>query len=299
MNLLLKIHIKMRLDVLKFFSFLKKKFFNSKDEPETLRGAIEDLIEENDESQDELDIEEKNLISNVLKLRDWNAHDLMVPRADITAVSTVMSRIEMLEQFSKSGHTRLPLYKDDLDDVIGFMHLKDITGENVKDEQLVQLKQNVLFVSPTMRALDLLLQMRLTRIPLAIVIDEFGGVDGLVTAHDIIEEIIGNLESDLLEPDNEITKLSDGSVIVNARMDIEHFEELFSLEVTDKEIEEEDVETIGGLVTYIAGRVPGSKEVITHPLGIEFEILEADPRRIKKMRVRMHNVNKDTSVNGN
>ena len=263
-----------------------RKLFRLRDEPETLRDAIEDLIEETDESHNQLDIEEKNLIGNVLKLRDLTAHDLMVPRADIIAISADMKQSEILEEFRKSGHTKLPLYKKDLDDVIGFIHLKDAVDKT--SEQIVQAKQNVLFISPAMRALDLLLQMRLTRVPLAIVIDEFGGVDGLVTSNDIIDELIGNLESDLSEPDNEVTRLSDSSVIVNARMDIEHFEQLFGVTVSDKDLEEEDVETIGGLITYLAGRVPGSKEIVAHPSGVEFEILEADPRRVKKIKARVN-----------
>lgn len=269
----------------KFISSKTKKLLKLREEPETFRDALEDLIEENGESNTELDIEEKNLIGNVMNLRDLTAHDLMVPRADIVAVSTNMKPGEVAEEFRKSGHTKLPLYKASLDDVSGFIHLKDVQDKTA--EQLVQAKQNVLFVAPSMRALDLLLQMRLTRIPLAVVIDEFGGVDGLVTTHDIIDELIGNLESELAELNNDLTRLSDGSAIVNARMDIEHFEQLFSVTVSDKALEEEDVETIGGLITYLAGRVPSTKEIVTHPTGIEFEILEADPRRVKKIKVRV------------
>jgi magnesium and cobalt transporter len=177
--------------------------------------------------------------------------------------------------------------------VLGFVHVKDILGHLVEGRladgrpvQLATLVRKVLVVAPSMPVLDLLLQMRLSRIHMAMVVDEFGGIDGLVTIEDLIEEIVGEIEDehdDAATP--QLAQRADGSVIADARTPIEEFEERFAVRLRDADAEE-DIDTLGGLVFMLAGRVPSRGEIIPHPGGVSFEVLDADPRRVKRLRVR-------------
>ncbi|MEN8237299.1 MAG: transporter associated domain-containing protein [Pseudomonadota bacterium] len=258
----------------------------------SIRDTIEELIEETEEVDTSLNTEEKKIIANLLRLKDEAADDICTPRVDITAVALGTSYKDLTQLFAEKAVTRMPVYRDTLDDVVGYIHIRDVLAGSV-DCQTVnyeEILQEVLFVAPSMRLMDLLLQMRATRIPMAIVVDEFGGVDGLVTAWNIINEIIGNIE----ELDGEfptkasLTRMSDGSFLISARMDIENFEAEFGPVLNEEERSEDEIDTVGGLVVSLAGRVPGIKEIIPHPNGIiTFEILEADPRRVKRLRVRL------------
>ena len=232
--------------------------------------------------------QERVLIGNVLRGHGRNASDVMVPRVDIVALDVDQPFAEVIKCMVEHGHSRVPVYRESLDDVIGFVHVKDVLGPvaDRRPARLERLLRKVLFVAPSVPILDLLVQMRQARTHIAMVIDEFGGIDGLVTIEDLIEEIVGEIED---EHDVHVAPVlierPDGSVIADARISIEALEEQHGTRLRPAG-EQEAVDTLGGLVFTLAGRVPKRGEVIAHPDGIEFEVLDADPRRIKRLRVR-------------
>ena len=232
--------------------------------------------------------QERVLIGNVLKGHGRNASDVMVPRVDIVALDVDQPFAEVIKCMVEHGHSRVPVYRETLDDVIGFVHVKDVLGPvaDRRPARLERLLRKVLFVAPSVPILDLLVQMRQARTHMAMVIDEFGGIDGLVTIEDVIEEIVGEIED---EHDVHVAPVlierPDGSIIADARISIEALEEQHGTRLRPAG-EQEAVDTLGGLVFTLAGRVPKRGEVIAHPDGIEFEVLDADPRRIKRLRVR-------------
>jgi magnesium and cobalt transporter len=255
--------------------------------------TLEEMLEERQEVAEPIDPQEKMLIGNILKLHELNTADVMVQRVDIVALDVDTPFPEAVRLFIEQGHSRIPVYRETLDDVLGFLHVKDILGPLVdarasdgRPVQLAKLVRKVLVVAPSMPLLDLLMQMRLSRIHMAMVVDEFGGIDGLVTIEDVIEEIVGEIEDehdDAATP--QLVQRPDGSVVADARTPIETFEERFGLRLLDADAEE-DIDTLGGLVFMLAGRVPSRGETISHPSGISFEVLDADPRRVKRLRVR-------------
>ncbi len=257
----------------------------------SLRDTIEEIIEET-EREEQADIaigsHERVMLGNILKLRHLTAYDVMVPRADIAGVDISAPLEEVIAVTSGKGHSRVPVYRGNLDDVVGFVHIKDVLAA-VKSERkfsLAGLTRGVLFVAPSMRVLDLLLQMRLSRVHLALVVDEFGGTDGLITIEDLVEEIVGEIEDEHdAETGPRLVRWPDGSLVADARVDVDEFEEAFGQVLTQEE-REEDIDTLGGLVATIAGRVPTRGELILHSSGVSFEVMEADPRRIKRLRVR-------------
>ncbi len=181
----------------------------------------------------------------------------------------------------------MPVFRGTLDDVIGMVHVKDMLEalNSGATPSLNRLLRKVLFVSPSIRVLDLLLEMRLKRTHMALVVDEYGGIDGLVTIEDLVEEIVGEIEDEHdLDDEADLVVHSDGLIEADARTPIEEFEARVG-PVLDAE-EREDVDTLGGLVFFLAGRVPTRGELITHPSGLEFEVMDADPRRIKRLRIR-------------
>ena len=254
---------------------------------ENVRDTLEELIEERTGSETAIDEHERILLANVLRLRDVTTADVMIPRADIQAVDVRTDLKTLVGIFNESGHSRLPVYRRTLDDVIGMVHHKDLLATAVEGQttMLSQLIRRILFVSPSMRALDLLLEMRLKRIHMALVVDEFGGIDGLVTIEDVVEQIVGEINDEHdTDPDPDLKQREDGLIEADARVMIDRFEDLVGPILSDEEREE--VDTLGGLVFFVAGRVPARGEVIVHSTGFEFEILEADPRRVKRMRIK-------------
>jgi magnesium and cobalt transporter len=250
--------------------------------------TLEEMIEERQEVAEPIDPQEKTLIGNILKLHELTTADVMVQRVDIVALDVETEFSEAVRLFVEQGHSRMPVYRGTLDDVLGFVHVKDILGHLVEDRpvQLAKLVRKVLVVAPSMPVLDLLLQMRLSRIHMAMVVDEFGGIDGLVTIEDLIEEIVGEIEDehdDAISP--QLAQRADGSVIADARTPIEALEERFGVRLREADAEE-DIETLGGLVFMLAGRVPSRGETIAHPGGVAFEVLDGDARRVKRLRVR-------------
>jgi len=274
-------------------SWLKLKRRDRKRE-EALRDVIEEIIEEAEAegeapvSQEPITAGERSLLRNIIALRDLTARDVKVPRADIIAVPESIGFDELLAELNAHGHSRLPVYRESLDDVIGFIHIKDLVAARAggRPFDLKSILRQVLFVAPSMRVLDLLLQMRLSRQHLALVIDEFGGTDGLITIEDLVEQIVGEIEDehDIAEGPKLLPR-PDGTLIADARTPIEEFEERVGPVLTDEE-READLDTLGGLVVHLAGRVPSRGELVTHPSGISFEVIDADPRRIRRLRLR-------------
>jgi CBS domain containing-hemolysin-like protein len=220
--------------------------------------------------------------------------DVMTPRADITAVELSTPFAEVVAAFAESEHSRIPVYRESLDDPVGVAHLKDVfrlmanpdQAVDPKAEILARLKRPTLYVPASMRAADLMVRMQSTRIHMAMVIDEFGGVDGLVTLEDVIESVVGEIDDEHDEAaSSQILARAGGVFEIDGRVTLEALEAALGAELAVPD-HEEAVETAAGLVTALVGRVPERGEVISHPAGFEFEITEADPRRIKRLRVR-------------
>jgi len=260
----------------------------------SLRESIAELVQEAADEQviageqPELDRQERALIANVLRLRETTADDVMLPRADIVAMRVDVTLEQALEQIREDGHSRLPVYREQLDDIIGMVHIKDVFAYIGRPEafSLEAILRRPLMVAPQMPVLDLLLQMRQQRMHLALVIDEYGGVDGLLTIEDLVETIVGDISDEHDEVQAAmVVERADGTLDVNARLPVEEFENRLGPVLSEDE-RESDINTVGGLVFTLAGRVPAKGEVISHPSGIEFRVLDADPRRIRRLRVR-------------
>ena len=251
-----------------------------------VRASLEELIEEN-EDDSPIDPHEGAIIRNVLGLRDITAYDVMVPRADIVAVEQSLMLSEAAKVMGDAAHSRMPIYRGTLDDVIGMIHLKDVVRHlnRGEDVPVSELAREVTFVAPSSRALDLLQEMRMTRRHLALVVDEYGGIDGLITIEDLVEEIVGEIvdEHDV-EEGPKLEEKPDGTILADARATVEEFEALVGPVLTEDEREE--IDTLGGLVFSLAGRVATRGEVIRHPAGLDFEVVAADPRRLRTLRVR-------------
>jgi magnesium and cobalt transporter len=256
---------------------------------ESLRETIDEMIEEPPaDGPHPLSAQERVLIGNILKVHDRTAADAMVPRVDIVALDVETSFHEVVKLMVEQGHSRVPVYRETLDNVIGFVHAKDLLGPAAerREIKLPLILRKVLFVAPSVPILDLLVQMRQARTHIAMVADEFGGIDGLVTIEDLIEEIVGEIEDEHDVADEpRLAERADGTLIADARTPIEALEEHQGVRLRPSGGQEE-VDTLGGLVSSLAGRVPKRGEVIAHPSGIEFEVLDADPRKIKRLRVR-------------
>ena len=233
-------------------------------------------------------------IDGMLNLRRMRVEDVAVPRADITSVQDTVTKAELVDVFRESGLTRLPVYSGTLDTPIGMAHLKDLAlkhGFNGKssDFDLKQMLRPLLFVPPSMPIGVLLAKMQTERRHMALVIDEYGGVDGLVTIEDLIEQVIGEIEDEHdLDEGNNFSREKPGVYMAFARTPLEEFEAEIGLNLTNHDdIDGEEIDTLGGLVFMLAGHVPARGEVVPHPEGPEFEVIDADPRRIKRMRVRL------------
>ena len=278
------------------WAYIIKSIFGSRSGEDSVREAIEELIEEDGEKTSSLETEERNLLSNILSLKDRTVFDVMVPRANISALDVNASLSDLIELINTEAHSRVPIFQETLDDAIGMIHIKDVMAArpifSVPDRsldtdqlELRNIMREVLFVAPSMQILELLLEMRVKRIHMALVVDEFGGVDGLVTIEDLVEEIVGEIEDEHDRAEEPImVDDPNGTLIADARATIEMLEERLGVLVSDEE--REDIDTLGGLVFSLAGRVPVRGELISHPSGLEFEILDADPRRIKRLRLR-------------
>jgi CBS domain containing-hemolysin-like protein len=259
-----------------------------------IHESLEEVIEESDRVTQELSPQERLMLANLLRFGDISVADVMVPRADIVAVEEQTSLADLVALFREAQHSRLPIYRETLDDPLGMVHVKDVLaliepGPDGRmrwaEVNIFKLKRDVLFVPASMPALDLLMRMQSTRIHLALVVDEYGGTDGLVSIEDLVEEIVGDIEDEYdVEEDLEITRQNDGAIVTDARVSLDDFKERAGIDLAFEDIGE-DVNTLGGVVVAVLGRVPGRGEIVSHD-GFEFEILEADPRRVKRLRIR-------------
>ena len=268
--------------------FSKIKLFRSTNNESS--KDINNIIDTSDNSSRELTPEEKNMLNNVIGFGESRVEDCMVPRADIVGLELDTDVKDILKIFSESNHSRIPVYKETLDNPIGMLHMKDLisvfSDKNFDDIDIEKFLREILFVPPSMKSRDLLVRMQTSRIHMALVIDEYGGTDGLVTIEDLIEEIIGEIEDELFEEDLDRIKIYDNYIDSSARASIEEINDIVGKSLFTDDIDEE-INTIGGLVFVLAGRVPQRGELINHPLGFEIEITDADSRRIKKVRLRI------------
>ena len=236
-----------------------------------------------------IDPRERELLLNILQFGELRADDVMVPRADIVAVPVDISLADLVRVFNDKQHSRLPIYNSTLDEVVGFVHVKDVMARwgQTTPFQLRDLARTVLFAPPSMPVPDLLIRMRTTRIHMALVIDEYGGVDGLITIEDLVEQIVGDIEDEHDDAEGPLLSAkADGSFEASARAPIEELEAKIGRDLLPDE-EDEYIDTLGGLVVSLIGRVPQRGELVAHPAGLEFEVLDADPRRVKRLKVRV------------
>ena len=259
---------------------------------EELKNVIEDLIDENKSSSEKIDDGTKNIFKNVINLSNKCIEDVMIPRADIDAVSSDIKIEKLITFINKTKHSRIPVFQDNLDKIIGMIHIRDLfekVNNKKKKENLSPSKtitRKILFSSPSMKILDLLLKMRSEQIHMSIVVDEFGGTNGLVTIEDLVEEIVGEIKDEHdFEEIEEIKKISKKTYDVSARFPVEDLEKKIGGYFTDEE--KEDIDTVGGLVFNLLGKIPSRGEVINHKSGLEFTIRDADTRKIKRILVNV------------
>jgi len=277
--------------------------FGLGEEPD-LREVIEDALARSKGGGDTFSAQERAMLLNILRFGKLTVEDVMVPRADIVAVEESMTVAELMGVFREAEHSRLPVYRETLDDPRGMIHIRDLmswittAAEKAGAASLdlgavdlgttvdaINIIREILYVPPSMPVLDLLLRMQLSRRHLALVVDEYGGTDGLVSIEDLVEEVVGEIEDEHDVADEPLIRddLRLG-LIADARTPIEALEEHLGEQLISPE-QEEDIDTIGGLVFSLAGRIPARGELVRHPSGIEFEVLDADPRRMKKLRI--------------
>jgi CBS domain containing-hemolysin-like protein len=261
-----------------------------RDPDASLRDQIEEAIEEHAgdaEGSDDMSETERTILRNLLDFGNARVDDVMVPRADMIAFEASASFRALVALFREAGHSRVPVFEEDLDHVVGMIHLKDVyahladTGIDT-EVSAKDLMRTVLFVPASMGVLDLLARMRVARTHMAIVIDEFGGTDGLVTIEDLLEAIVGDIEDEHDEAEEGLKALGDDLYEADARLDIEELEAALGQPFADPD---DDVDTLGGMVALLAGRVPAEGETIAHANGWRFEVIEADPRRIARVRI--------------
>jgi len=262
------------------------------DAEDTLRDQLEDALDrhEGDPAPDEpgdLSLLERQMVRNLLHFGERDAGDVGVPRADIVAVEQATTFDHLVQIFAEAGHSRLPVYRDNLDHVIGMVHVKDVFAilatSAPKPESITDLIREPLYVPMSRGALDLLADMRAKRVHLAIVLDEFSGTEGLVTIEDLIEEIVGNIEDEHDEaPEALLVPIDGGAWDADARAELEDAAELIDTRLGHAD---SDVDTIGGLAAVLAGRVPAVGECVDHPSGWRLEVTDADERRVNRLRL--------------
>jgi CBS domain containing-hemolysin-like protein len=256
----------------------------------TLRDEIEEAIE-NREGEvprvGDLSSVERQMLRNILHFGEKRASDVAVPRGDIVAISIDTAFPDLVKAFAEAGHSRLPVFENSLDTVVGMIHIKDVfalkTGGQPAPEDIRALVRTPLYVPESMGVLDLLARMRAERVHLAIVVDEFGGTEGLLTIEDVVEEIVGEIEDEHDEAlPGTLTPLDGGLWEADARAELDEVAEAIDARLADVE---EDVDTLGGLAFVLAGHVPQPGEIVEHPSGWKLEALECEPRRVTRLRL--------------
>lgn len=254
----------------------------------SLKESLEEAIEEQEAAGGAIDHEEKVMLRNVITFSELAVEDVMVPKADIISVAYDISLDELKKTLSDKAHTRLPVYRGTLDDIAGFIHLKDLMPIISFDKafEMEKMLRQILFVPPSMKVSTLLIKMQMSRVHIAIVVDEHGGVTGLVTLEDLVEEIVGEIEDEHDTEDGVFFKqLSDNMFEVSARIGIDTLEEKLGMKLK-YDYQENEFDTLGGMIFSMLGRVPAIGEIATHNLGLEFEVTDADLRKIKRVIIR-------------
>lgn len=254
-----------------------------------LQESIEEILgEEGHKAEIPLDAGEKAILKNVLEFKELHVEDIMIPRADIFAIPEDIQFADLQSRLLDKTYTRIPVYKSDLDEIQGFIHIKDIARIffNKKEFSVKETLRKCLFVPPSMKISNLLIRMQQTRVHIAIVIDEYGGTEGIVALEDIVEEIVGNIEDEHDEDSSPtLKKISDDLYEVSSRTSIDEFLSKTGMDVSIKDAESQ-FDTIGGLVTYLLGRIPVKGEIITFNEKIELEVTDADARSVKRLIVK-------------
>ena len=268
---------------------MRHLIFGEDSEP-TLREEIEDAIDEAEDSRPvagDLSPSERQMLRNLLHFGEQTAGDICVTRGDIMSVQSDISFDELVRAFAEAGHSRLPVYGESLDDVVGMVHIKDVFMANVdpsRERSLKALIREPLFVPESMGVIELLARMRSQRIHLAVVVDEFGGTEGLVTIEDVVEEIVGDIEDEHDEAEaGMLTLLEDGLWEADARLELDELAQTVDARLSSAG---DEVDTLGGLMFLLAGHIPAKGECVTHASGWKLETVDSDPRQI--IRVRLH-----------
>ncbi len=288
---------------------LRRRFMRNKDLRESLEVVIETHAQESGEPA--MADDARSMLGNLLGFSELRVEDLMVPRADIDAVEEGSTLRELLDAFTHANHSRLPIYRETLDDVKGFIHVKDFlkwmtskgktrtakkngtAGLSLPASELAGkvaqhagLMRDVLYVPPSMPAPDLLLKMKTSHVHMAIVVDEYGGTDGIVSFEDLVEAIVGDI-ADEHDADDEmslIKKQSDDVYVANARISISMLDQMFGVDLLPED-QEDEADTLAGLIFEMGGRIPSRGEIVKHASGLEFEIMDSDPRMVKRVRI--------------
>ena len=289
---------------------LKRRFLHNADLRESLETVIQHHAAES--GAPAMAEDARSMLGNLLGFSTLRVDDLMVPRADITALDETATIRTLLDTFTDANHSRLPIYRETLDDVVGMIHVKDFLGwlatkgKGKKTKASVaalslpatelastikvhaSLMRDVLYVPPSMPASDLLMKMKTSHIHLAVVVDEYGGSDGLVSFEDLVEAIVGDIADEHDSDDEEelIRKQAENIYVADARINISSLDQMFGVDLLSAE-EEDEADSLGGLIFEMCGRVPTRGEIIKHACGLEFEIMETDPRRVKKVRIHV------------
>ena len=282
-------------------------------EPGSLEASLDAVLGEDREGGLQLSKAEQDMFVNLLGFNELRTEDVMVPRPDIVAVEEGATLDELIATFQEANHSRLPVYRETLDDPRGMVHIKDLLGwiaahhglsstpdgeakaeegdaaasegDQARSFAVSTIRRDLIYVPPSMPAIDLLLKMQASRQHMALVIDEYGGTDGLVTIEDLVEEIVGEIEDEHDEEERpDLERLEDGRIDAIARAEIEELEQMLGIGLLSED-SEDPPDTLGGLIFELLGRVPQRGEVVVHDSGIEFEITDADPRRIKRLMV--------------
>ena len=255
---------------------------------ETTREEALNYIASNDENTNIEDTEENNeksLIKNILSLDDKSVEDIMVPRAEIVSIEIKQNMNEIISLIENESHSRMPVFENNLDNVLGFLHVKDLIKNNNENHfELKKIIRDILYVAPKSPILDLLKRMRSSRIHIGLVVDEFGGVDGLITIEDLVEEIVGEIEDEHDADDSEeiFQKIDDKTILVKSGYKIEDMEKYYDVKI---KIDDEELDTVGGLLFFLANKVPKNSQVYNYENILEFKVIKASARRIESLQI--------------
>ena len=266
--------------------WLIKKLITSESEKEEMLSFIANNNENENDNELE-DNNEKSLIKNILNLDNKSVEDVMVPRAEIVSIENNLSIGNILSIIQNESHSRMPVYDNNLDNVLGFLHIKDlIKNFDNNNFNLKSAIRDILYVAPKSPILDLLKRMRSSRIHMALVVDEFGGVDGLVTIEDLVEEIVGEIEDEHDGEDNEelLKKINDSTILVDASYRVEDLKNYFDLKIDLNE--EDEADSVGGLLFFIANKVPKNNQVYIFKDILQFKVIKASARRIELLQIK-------------